>query len=506
MNKRLQVLRYIIFDFITAGISWTIFFSFRKLYIEPKRFGYDIPLDFDLKFFSSLIIITFLWIALYYFTGYYKEVYRKSRLDDAVTTFLQTLAGVLVIFFFLILDDYISSYRNYYLLFGILLGLQFFLTLIPRWILTSRTVSGIRQRKIGFNTIILGNNKQAGTIYKELLEQINPTGNYLVGFVSDVQADDSSLMNHIPRLGDIRNLDKIVTEYKVEEVILALEPSEYDEITQIINRLGLCKVIIKAIPDMYTILSGRVKMDHLNGTSLIQLSHNLMPQWQENIKELIDIIGSVLALLISLPLIIFIAIGIKISSTGPIIYSHERIGRFGKPFRIYKFRSMYKDAEINGPELSSKEDKRLTKFGWFLRKFRLDEIPNFFNVLKGDMSLVGPRPEREFYTRQIIKKAPHYIHLQKVKPGITSWGQVKFGYAENVDQMVKRLSYDIMYVENMNLFVDFKILFYTFLTIIRGIILRGNGFDILWNQILALLIFGICIFTLSSLRFKKKLA
>jgi lipopolysaccharide/colanic/teichoic acid biosynthesis glycosyltransferase len=129
---------------------------------------------------------------------------------------------------------------------------------------------------------------------------------------------------------------------------------------------------------------------------------------------------------------------------------------------------MATNAELNGPELSSKNDSRLTSFGKFMRKYRLDEIPNFLNVLAGDMSLVGPRPERKFFIDQIIKRAPHYVHLHKVKPGITSWGQVKYGYAENVDQMIRRLRYDIIYIENMSLFVDLKIILYTFYTIFKG--------------------------------------
>jgi len=164
----------------------------------------------------------------------------------------------------------------------------------------------------------------------------------------------------------------------------------------------------------------------------------------------------------------FLAIGIKLTSKGPVLYSHERIGRFGKPFTLYKFRSMAEDAETNGPALSSKNDYRITPFGKFMRKSKLDELPNFYNVLKGDMSLVGPRPERKYYIDQIIQKAPHYLHLQKVKPGITSWGQVKYGYAESVDQMVERLKYDILYIENMSLYVDFKIMIYTILTIFKG--------------------------------------
>jgi exopolysaccharide biosynthesis polyprenyl glycosylphosphotransferase len=278
----------------------------------------------------------------------------------------------------------------------------------------------------------------------------------------------TNFLNFLPHLGSVKNLVKIINEAQIEEVIIALESSEDKESNKIINKLGNCNVVIKAIPNMYNILTGQVKMTQLFGTPLIQLSHDLMPVWQENLKQIIDYVVSLLALIISLPLTVFIAIGIKLSSPGPIFYSHERIGKYGKPFRIYKFRSMATNAELNGPELSSKNDSRLTSFGKFMRKYRLDEIPNFLNVLAGDMSLVGPRPERKFFIDQIIKRAPHYVHLHKVKPGITSWGQVKYGYAENVDQMIRRLRYDIIYIENMSLFVDLKIILYTFYTIFKG--------------------------------------
>jgi lipopolysaccharide/colanic/teichoic acid biosynthesis glycosyltransferase len=208
-------------------------------------------------------------------------------------------------------------------------------------------------------------------------------------------------------------------------------------------------------------------MSSILGTPLISVSHNPMPAWQQNMKSFLDHFIAAFALIITLPLSIFLAIGIKLTSKGPVFYSHERIGKYGKPFHIYKFRSMYVDAEKEGPELSSKSDERITRFGKFMRRSRFDEIPNFINVLKGDMSLVGPRPERKHYIEQIIQTAPHYLHLLKVKPGITSWGQVKFGYAENVDQMIQRLKYDLLYLDNMSLFVDFKIIIYTALTILK---------------------------------------
>jgi exopolysaccharide biosynthesis polyprenyl glycosylphosphotransferase len=192
-----------------------------------------------------------------------------------------------------------------------------------------------------------------------------------------------------------------------------------------------------------------------------------MPAWQQSIKRIMDILLSMMVLVVFFPLYLFTAIGVKLSSPGPVFYSHERIGWHGRPFRIYKFRSMRTDAEKAGPQLSSKDDPRMTAFGRWMRKIRLDEIPQFWNVLIGDMSIVGPRPERQYFIDQIMEQAPHYRHLHKVRPGITSWGQVKFGYAENVEQMVERLKYDLIYIENMSLAVDFKIMFYTVLIIVR---------------------------------------
>ena len=193
-----------------------------------------------------------------------------------------------------------------------------------------------------------------------------------------------------------------------------------------------------------------------------------MPSWQENVKQFIDIFFSALALILMLPLLMVLAVIIKLTSKGSILHKQERIGRYGKPFTLYKLRSMTADAEKFGPTLSSKTDSRVTPIGRYMRKTRMDEIPNFYNVIKGDMSLVGPRPERQFFIDQIVKKAPHYLHLQKVKPGVTSWGQVKYGYAESVDQMVERLQYDILYLENMSLLVDFKIIIYTLITVFKG--------------------------------------
>ncbi len=468
MNRRKQVFIYLFFDFLSAAIAWALFYIFRKIHIEPQVFGYDVELEFGLRFVLGIIIVPLFWLLLYYLSGFYKEVYRKSRLSELGQTFFNSLAGVTFLFFALILDDVIVSYKSYYLSYLVLFSLHFSITYLLRLIITGITLKRIRDRKIGFNTLLIGSNVKAVEIFKELNEQEVSSGNRVLGFVNIKDKKHYQLQEYTRHLGGLSEIHNIIKEKKIEEVIIAIESSEHDKINRILNSLSGYRIVVKAIPDIYDILTGRVKIDTLLGTPLIQISHDLMPVLEENLKRLMDVVLSLFALIITLPLNIVIILGIKLTSRGPVLYSHERIGRYGKPFKIYKFRSMYQDAEKDGPKLTKKNDERLTSFGRFLRKHKFDEIPNFWNVLIGDMSLVGPRPERKYFIDQIIPLAPHYVHLHKVKPGITSWGQVKYGYAENVEQMIKRLRYDILYIENMSLYVDFKILFYTIITIIKG--------------------------------------
>lgn len=468
MNKRLHTFKYLFFDYLAAIFSWTIFFIYRKTNIEPSILGYKIPVEFSQKYYIGIIIIPFFWIFLYYLSGYYKDTYRKSRLKELAQTLLTILLGTVIIFFTSLLDDHVLYYKHYYKLFLSLILLQFVATYIPRLIITSITNYKIHSRKIGFKTIILGGNRKAVEIYQNIENQAKSVGNQFIGFVSIEEKEKFLLEKHLKNLGHLKDIKAIIDKYQVEEIIIALESTEHKEIERIINFLDDKNVIIKVIASMYDILTGKVKMTHIYSTPLIQISHNLMPVWQQRTKQLIDIFFSLVALIVSSPLILFLAIGIKLTTKGPIFYSHERIGQFGKPFTLYKFRSMYTDAEKYGPALSFKDDNRITPFGKFMRKSKLDELPNFYNVLKGDMSLVGPRPERKFFIDQIVVKAPHYLHLQKVKPGITSWGQVKYGYATSVEQMIDRLKYDILYIENMSVYVDFKIMIYTILKILKG--------------------------------------
>ncbi len=461
MNKRRQVAKYLILDFIAAALSWTVFFIYRKVVIESQTFGIDVPIELSHRYFLGLIIIPSFWILFYFISGFYNSIYRRSRLIELGQTFLTSLIGVIIIFFTLLLDDYIHSYKNYYHLFFTLFILHFGFTYLFRLILTTRTIHRIHNRKIGFNTLLIGSNQKAKKIYEEMSSQKRPAGNLFVGYVGIENNDDKLLEQYIPQLGKLDNITEIIEEYDIEEVIIAIETREHDRLNNILTILENLQISIWGIPELYDFLSGTVRTNTIYGSPLIKISNGLMPVWQANTKRLLDVTISLSASVVIFPVFAILAILIKRSSKGPVIYKQERIGRYGKPFYIYKLRSMVQDAERGTPALSSKNDNRITPIGKFLRKTHLDEIPQFFNVLKGDMSLVGPRPERQYYIDQIVEHAPHYTLLHKLRPGITSWGQVKYGYASSVEEMLERLPYDMIYLKNISLYMDFKIMIHT---------------------------------------------
>lgn len=468
MNRRLQVIKYLALDWLAAVLAWGLFFALRKLQISPDIFSHlSIILD-DEKFWLGILIIPLFWLLLYGIMGSYRRIYRKSRLKELEISLISVFIGVTIIFFTLILNDQPVSYIIYYRSFIILLILQFTFTYFFRLLLTMQTVSKIHKGEIGFNTIIVGSSGNAVNIFREIHKEEISYGNKFIGFVNVFDKDTYKMSEYLPHLGSHRELKKLINEKQVEEIIIAIERKEKNTIDEIISELVDSDVMIRLVPLLEDYIFGTVKVSGIFHTPLISVSPDLMPAWQQSIKRAMDILGSLFVLTFLSPLYLFTAIGVKLSSKGPILYKQQRIGYKGKPFMMYKFRSMYVDSEKEGPQLSSDNDPRITPFGLFIRKVRLDEIPQFFTVLIGHMSLVGPRPERAFYIDQIVKQAPQYRLLLKIKPGLTSWGQVKYGYASNVKQMTERLKYDLLYLENMSLAMDFKIMIYTILIVFQG--------------------------------------
>lgn len=468
VNKRKQTFKYVLWDYVASVLTWFLFFCYRK-----KIEFIDVFSDFstvlnDKNFWIGIVLIPICWLVLYLMAGAYRNVYSKSRVRELGQTFLTTLIGTIVLFFALILDDQITNYRIYYKLFSVLFLLQFLLTYIGRLLITSATANKIHRGEIGFNTLIIGSNGNACSIYKEITSQRFSSGNIIVGFVNVFDKDVYKVEKYIPRLGTYKDMAQVIKDHDIEEVIIAIERSETETIDRLLVMLESTNVTVKIIPLMHEFVFGAVKQEGIWHASLIQITPEPMPVWQQVAKRLFDIIVSLFVIILLSPVYIFTAIMVKRSSPGPIFYKQERIGQHGEPFNMLKFRSMYINAEDMGPQLSKDDDPRITKWGKFMRKVRLDEIPQFFTVLGGKMSIVGYRPERQYYIDQIVQKAPHYRMLLKIKPGITSWGEVKFGYASTVDEMVERLKYDILYIENMNLAVDLKILIYTALIVIQG--------------------------------------
>lgn len=459
----------IISDYLTAVLAWLFFWFYRQnsLHnIDPEE--HPLYNGFSTRdYFMTFFFIPIFWLVLYYLSGTYFDLYRKSRLHEIYRSIASSIIGALAVGMLFFANDtnsfsYFFEVTSWYFI----MHIGFLLLFRLLWLYKIKR--DLVMERVGYNTLIIGGNSKAQEIYQEINENPIVLGNIIAGFINIDPINKPIVIPNVKILGSIDDLENIIDQYNIEEVIVAMESQEHQLLESIVMRLSYRAVIVKVLPDLYDIISGFVRISSVYAPVLISINPELLPDWQKVCKRVMDVCFSIMALTLLSPIYIFSALKVKLSSTGPVFYKQERIGLFGHPFYIYKFRSMFMNAEESGPLLSSDADPRITSWGKIMRKWRIDELPQFINILKGDMSLVGPRPERQFYIDKITKTHPHYKYLHRVKPGITSWGMVQFGYAENIEEMIKRMKYDLLYIENCSLALDIKIMIYTVKVILQG--------------------------------------
>ncbi len=468
MNQNAQRIRYILGDLLATAAGWLSFYIYRFditgfLTVPTLREYLTLP-----QVELNLILGPLAWLALYAFSGYYQNPYFKSQTNELQVTFWTVVVGTLVAFFAMVIDDvpFINdeniallkivhiSPKTYLQILLTMFGCVFVPVYLVRYFITHRVNSRIQSGRLGLRTLLIGEGKAAQLLQRELKAEKRQNG-YLI-------------LRTVPDNATIDEIRRAVEEHHIEAFLLAPERHDARIINHRVYELLPFELPIRMKASNEEILNGQVHTDSLTSLPMIQYSTDLLSPFKRNLKRLADILCSALALILLSPLFLVVAFIIRRDSPGPVFFSQERIGRSGKPFRIYKFRSMRTDAEKDGPRLSSTIDRRITRVGRYLRKYRIDELPQFWNVLRGDMSLVGPRPERDYYIRQIMDIAPYYSKLLQVRPGITSWGMVKYGYASTIFQMVERMRYDLMYINNCSIAVDLKILGFTVRTVLTG--------------------------------------
>ena len=424
-RKKLQLI-YLLVDILSSVLVWGAFLIFRWLVYENRIFSVDTVFVPMFNFYLPLFLYPLGCLLVYYLSGYYLRPLRKRYSKELSRTFVSAVIISLGAFFLIIINDPVADYQRYVTSLVVLLGLQFIGSYLPRVFVTylSHRMEGALPR-----------------VYT------------------------------IHSLSEVEEFEQLHAEMPYDEVILDLdEESKEQSIYTLINRLYPCNVEISVVPSLYDMLTGAAMIEEVGDQPLVRITEHKMSDMELCIKRVFDIVVSFVMLILLIPVYIIIALLIKCTSKGPVIYQQERIGLHGLPFHILKFRTMCEAAESGTPQLSLDNDPRITPIGRWLRKYRLDELPQFWNVLIGEMSIVGPRPERRYFIQQIEQQAPYYCMIYKIRPGLTSWGPIKVGYTDTIEKMIIRLNFDVVYIENMSLLLDIRIMFHTI-----GVLLNGKG-------------------------------
>lgn len=459
MQGRKETLVLLLIDGLMVNLAWTLYYHFRvtsALFSTPIQPMFWIP----------MVAIGLFWLLMFTFTGLYRPWYAESRFDEIVSIAKTVTAGAVLLFFLIFVDDTRnndpSTSRLLILAYwALMLGCVSTGRVLYRSVLKRLIIAGVISRR----TLIVGSFEQSRDLYDQVLAYPY-LGFKVMGYVS---TEEVTQPTRVPLLGGTEELDHVLRELQVEEVLVALPSTEHDVLLHIIGQCSSHDVKVKIRPDMYDIISGQARTNQIYGVPLIEITPQLMQPWERIVKRLMDIGVSLLVLVLGAPVLLLIALIIKLSSRGPVFYSQERVGKNGRVFRILKFRSMYQDAESkSGPIWADKDDPRVTPVGRVLRRMHLDELPQFLNILEGSMSLVGPRPERPFFVEQFIKEIPLYRRRLNVRPGLTGWAQVKHKYDASMEDVRNKLRFDLFYIENMSIRMDVKILIHTFFRMITA--------------------------------------
>ncbi|MEW6196621.1 MAG: sugar transferase [Bacteroidota bacterium] len=462
MSKKVERLLILLTDFLTVNIAFVIFYYLR---VQTGLFDLISQPDFLFPLFAVYIY----WVIIFTFVGMYRTWFAQSRFDELSTLFKASFVGIFILFILIVYDDYKSGVQTAFPLYifvywGIFLLLVSIGRLAVRSVQRNLLIKGIGRR----NAVIVGFNQKANELHNTIIKH-RALGLDIIGYVAVLKENLNKEYQGIGVLGSVDNLEVVIKEHNIKNVLISLERHHEDTLLEVISKCEGNSVDIKIVPDLYDLISGQVRTSQIYGVPLIDVMPELMPEWEKKLKRLMDIVLSLMLLIITLPITILSSIAIKIDSKGPVFYRQERSGMNNKVFKIVKFRTMIKDAEkYSGPVWSVKGDPRVTTIGRLLRKTRVDEIPQVYNVLKGDMSFVGPRPERPFFVEKLSQEIPLYKRRLKVRPGITGWAQVKHKYDENIEDVKAKLRYDLYYIENMSLRMDFKIIFRTIFVVLFG--------------------------------------
>ncbi|MDE6811760.1 MAG: sugar transferase [Muribaculaceae bacterium] len=460
-------MRYVAMDLATSMMAFFLF-NIARYYLMGINKIIPLFLTYitEEKMIIEQLVIPIIMLGIYWLSGYYNRPFGKSRLLEFSQTSFSAFINTIWIYFALLINDQLPSRYVSYELMLFLWGSLFLITYSGRLCLTVTTLWNIKRHLWSFNTVIIGDSDKAMQTADRLSLRQTNLGYSVIGHIP-IPGEKSSKRPH--KILTPQQLETLHKNNSIDQLIIsAAENASEKDILELLYNYFPSGIPIKIKPSALAFLTSHIRIGDIYAEPFIDLTSPSMSDSQINIKRVLDIFLSILALLILSPIMIGIAIAVKYTSKGPVIYRQERIGYRQKPFNILKFRTMRIDAESKGPQLACEDDPRITPVGRILRKYRLDEFPQFWNVIKGEMSLVGPRPEREYYIRQIVKQAPYYTLVHQVKPGITSWGMVKYGYAQKVEEMVERCNYDLIYLSNMSVAVDFKILLHTISTVVLG--------------------------------------